>query len=123
MMASLTNSYLFQIFILCSLLQLLLSLQYLQSIYSLRSLYSLYSLYNFCSLYSLYSLYSIYSLELWYWVSIIKFLLTFAMFQQQRPKKSQLSGRQNFTRKNFPDKVRRFFRNICVKSATYTKRA
>ena len=36
----------------------------------------------------------------------------------QRPKKSQLSGRQNFTRKNFPDEVRKFFwrhlRQKCV---------
>ena len=33
----------------------------------------------------------------------------------QRPKKSQLSGRQNFMRKNFVEEVRRFFRNICLK--------
>ena len=37
---------------------------------------------------------------------------------RQRPKKSQLSGRQNFTRKNFPDEVRKFFwrhlRQKCV---------
>ena len=44
------------------------------------------------------------------------------MFRQyignQRPKKSQLSGRQTFTRKNFPDEVRKLFsRQKCGKSA------
>ena len=36
----------------------------------------------------------------------------------QRPKKSQLSGRQTFTRKNFPDEVRtNCFREMYAKSA------
>ena len=34
----------------------------------------------------------------------------------QSPKKSQLSGRQTLTRKNFPDEVRKFFlRHVCQK--------
>ena len=34
----------------------------------------------------------------------------------QRPKKSQFSGRQTFTRKNFPDEARKLFpRHICRK--------
>ena len=44
----------------------------------------------------------------------------------QRPKKSQLSGWQTFTRKNFPDEVRKLFsRHVCQKHvnrfATCTK--
>ena len=47
-------------------------------------------------------------------------------YSRQRPKKSQLSGWQTFTRKNFPDEVRKLFsRHVCQKRvnrfATCTK--
>ena len=48
----------------------------------------------------------------WYFVTWVIWRLTWTEgigHRWQRPKKSQLSGRQNFARKNFPDEVRKIF--------------
>ena len=48
------------------------------------------------------------------------YLISYTTCVHQRPKKSQLSGRQNFTRKNFPDKVRKLFsRHLCQKCVNW----